>query len=245
MPNNDQVVFPYEPQGSKKEQVAEMFDNISGKYDFLNHFLSLGIDRLWRKRAIKLIAKETPACILDVATGTGDLAVEACQYIKPEKMVGVDISRKMLDEGRQKIQKAGLEHVIDLKYGDAEELPFKSNTFDVVMVAYGVRNFENTDKGLLEMQRVLKDGGLLLILEFSKPKNFPFKQMFSIYFKFILPLFGKLISKDKRAYKYLPESVEAFPDGKQFTDGLNRLNFKEAKCISLTFGISSIYLARK
>ena len=184
-PKDNQVVYPYQKSGSKKNQVAEMFNNISGRYDFLNHFLSLGIDKLWRKKAINIISKENPQSILDIATGTGDLAIKACRDIKPSRVVGVDISEGMLAKGNEKIKGSGMENHIELKYGDAENLPFEANSFDVAMVAYGVRNFEDLDKGLVEIKRVLKDNGLLLVLEFSKPHTFPFKQLFSIYFKFI------------------------------------------------------------
>lgn len=239
------TVLPYkEEQNSKKEQVQQMFNNISRRYDLLNHLLSLGIDIMWRKKAIKLLKSEHPRFILDVATGTADFAIESMK-LHPDSVVGVDIAEGMLDIGRKKIKDLDLQEVITLEQADSENLPFDNNKFDAVIVSFGVRNFENLEKGLSDMYRVLKDNGVVVILEFSKPKHFPFKQIYKIYFKYILPLIGKLISKDKSAYKYLPESVDSFPYGKAFTDQLEIIGFKETKCIPLTFGISSIYWGRK
>ncbi len=239
------AVVPYkEKQASKKEQVAEMFNNISHKYDFLNHFLSLGIDILWRKKAIKYLKKDKPEHILDIATGTGDFAIEALA-LNPKKIVGVDISEGMLEVGRKKMQKRGYDGIIDLQMGDSEKLLFEDNTFDAVIVSFGVRNFENLEKGLADMNRVLKAGGKAVILEFSKPTKFPFKQIYNFYFKAILPKLGKLISKDNAAYTYLPESVEAFPDGPNFLKVLEKAGFKNTQWRSLTFGISSIYIGQK
>jgi len=238
-------VVPYkEDDKSKKEQVANMFDNISPRYDFLNHTLSLGIDILWRKKAIRLLQPFAPKTVLDIATGTGDFAVEAIR-LKPDRIVGVDISEGMLAVGRDKIQEKGLSNLIELQYGDSENLAFEDNIFDVITVAFGVRNFETLKKGLGEMFRVTREGGHVMIIEFSKPKKFPVKQLYNFYFKAILPKIGKLVSKDNAAYQYLPESVAAFPDGQAFIDILNEVGYKEAKCIPLTFGISSIYWARK
>ncbi|PSR53356.1 bifunctional demethylmenaquinone methyltransferase/2-methoxy-6-polyprenyl-1,4-benzoquinol methylase UbiE [Adhaeribacter arboris] len=239
------AVVPYKDTAeNKKSQVAHMFNSIAGKYDFLNHFLSAGVDIYWRKKAIDLVAKTKPEYILDIATGTGDFAIEALR-IKPKKIVGVDISEGMLAVGRQKLDKKQISHLIELKTGDSENLEFEVNTFDVVMAAFGVRNFENLEKGLSEMFRVLKPGGQILILEFSKPKAFPFKQSYNFYFKRILPVFGKLISKDRAAYTYLPESVQAFPDGPDFINILKQVGFKSTTWHSLTFGISSIYVGTK
>lgn len=239
------AVVPYKNEkGNKKEQVATMFDNISKRYDLLNHLLSLGIDIYWRKQAIKLLAAEKPARILDVATGTADFAIEALS-LKPEKITGVDISEGMLEIGRQKIARMGKSEVISLHKGDSENLQFKDETFDAVIVAFGVRNFEDLEAGLKDIQRVLKKNGSAVILEFSKPTAFPFKQVYSFYFKNILPLLGKVISKDQSAYTYLPESVNEFPYGKKFTDILTKLDFKTTRCIPLTFGIASIYTAKK
>lgn len=239
------AVVPYKQQETgKKQQVAEMFNNISKNYDFLNHFLSLGIDILWRKKAIKLLKKDNPKQILDIATGTGDFAIEALA-LKPEKVTGVDISEGMLSVGRQKMKKRGFDNVIELQLGDSEKLLFEDNTFDAVIVAFGVRNFENLEKGLADMNRVLKEGGKAVILEFSKPTKFPFKQLYNFYFKAILPKIGKIISKDNAAYTYLPESVDAFPDGERFLKILENTGFKNTQCKTLTFGISSIYVGQK
>lgn len=239
------TVVPYkEERSSKKAQVARMFDNISHRYDFLNHFLSLGIDKGWRRKAVKLLDPEKPRQILDVATGTGDFAVQALQ-LNPEKVTGVDISEGMLDVGRRKIKERKLDHRIELLSGDSENLPFEDNKFDAVTVGFGVRNFENLDRGLQEIYRVLRPGGMAVILEFSRPRRFPFRQIYSFYFKFILPKIGRIVSSDKAAYTYLPESVEAFPDGDDFIHILRQVGFKNTKCRSLTFGISSIYIGTK
>ncbi|MCK6616627.1 MAG: bifunctional demethylmenaquinone methyltransferase/2-methoxy-6-polyprenyl-1,4-benzoquinol methylase UbiE [Cyclobacteriaceae bacterium] len=238
-------VVPYkEEKATKKEQVARMFDNISHRYDFLNHLLSLGIDKGWRRKAVNLLKPFKPRLILDVATGTGDFAIAALR-MNPEKIVGVDISEGMLEIGRKKMQRKGVHKQIELISGDSENLPFEENKFDAVTVGFGVRNFENLEKGLAEIRRVLRPGGMLVILEFSRPKQFPFKQVYKFYFKFILPKLGRLISRDKAAYTYLPESVEAFPDGDDFLTILTNLGYKESACKPLTLGISSIYTARK
>jgi demethylmenaquinone methyltransferase / 2-methoxy-6-polyprenyl-1,4-benzoquinol methylase len=239
------AVVPYkELEGSKKQQVGKMFDNISHKYDFLNHFLSAGIDIVWRKKAIKMLKGRANNQLLDIATGTGDFALEALA-LKPDNIIGVDISEGMLDVGREKIKKRGLEHIIQLKTGDSENLPFEDNKFDTIIVSFGVRNFENLEKGLSEMNRVLKPGGMVLVLEFSQPESFPFKQLYNFYFKNILPLIGKLISKDNSAYSYLYESVSVFPYGERFLNVMKQVGFKETKCRELTLGIASIYTATK
>ena len=238
-------VLPYKDKDtSKKEQIAAMFNSISGKYDFLNHFLSLGIDILWRKRAVRLLKNHQPKLILDIATGTGDFAIEALS-LNPEKIIGVDISEGMLSIGREKLIKKNLTDKIELLSGDSEVLPFKDNFFDAVIVSFGVRNFENLEKGLSDMLRVLKPGGKVVILEFSKPKSFPFKQIYQFYFQWILPKIGKLISKNHAAYTYLPDSVEAFPDGDDFLNILNKIGFQKNQCTPLTLGISSIYSGSK
>lgn len=229
---------------SKKEQVADMFNNIAGKYDFLNHFLSLGIDKGWRKKAIAEIAKVHPKAILDVATGTGDLAIAASK-LNPEKIIGIDIAAQMLDVGRQKLKEKGLTELITMQVGDSEALPFADNNFDAITCAYGVRNFENLEAGLKEMYRVLRPGGKLAILEFSHPKQFPVKQGYQFYFKYILPTLGKLVSKHSTAYSYLPESVMAFPEGQRFCGILAQCGFKEPKARPLTFGITTLYTACK
>jgi demethylmenaquinone methyltransferase/2-methoxy-6-polyprenyl-1,4-benzoquinol methylase len=238
-------VVPYKEQtASKKEQVATMFDNIAGKYDLLNRVLSFGIDIYWRKKAVSLLKPLKPRLILDIATGTGDFAIEALAA-KPEKIIGVDISEGMLAKGREKIRQKKLEHKIELLKGDSEKLLFTDNYFDAVIVSFGVRNFENLDKGLSDMFRVLKKGGTCIIIEFSKPTSFPFKQVYNFYSGRILPLIGKVISKDQSAYSYLPESVQAFPDGKDFLHIFEKAGFHSTRCIPLTFGISSIYIGKK
>ncbi len=229
---------------SKKEQVADMFNNIAGKYDFLNHFLSLGIDKAWRKKAIAEIAKVQPKTILDVATGTGDLAIAAAQ-LNPEKIIGIDIAAQMLGVGRQKLKEKGLDALITMQVGDSEALPFADNSFDAITCAYGVRNFEHLEAGLKEMCRVLRPGGKLAILEFSHPKKFPVKQGYQFYFKYILPTLGKLVSKHNTAYSYLPESVMAFPEGQRFCDILAQCGFKEPNARPLTFGITTLYTTTK
>ena len=239
------TVVPYKDKdNSKREQVAEMFDNISPKYDFLNHLLSGGIDIYWRKRAIKLLRKAQPRTILDIATGTGDFAIEALA-LKPEKIVGVDISEGMLAVGREKIKKLGKQDIIELRTGDSESLPFSDNYFDAVIVSFGVRNFENLLAGLSDMNRVMRPGGTCVIVEFSKPRSFPFRHLYNFYFKYILPAIGKIVSKDSSAYTYLPESVQAFPDGRDFLTIFEQAGFKNTKCIPLTFGICSIYTGQK
>lgn len=238
-------VVPYkEEQAGKKEQVAKMFDNISHRYDFLNHFLSLGIDKLWRRKAISYLEDLKPLQILDVATGTGDFAIQALS-LKPTLICGIDISEGMLEVGRRKIRERKLDHLIELKKGDSENIPFEQNKFDAVTVAFGVRNFENLEKGLGEIYRVLKPGGRVVVLEFSRPRSFPMKQLFNFYFKRILPKIGNAVSSDNAAYTYLPESVQAFPDGDDFLRILDEIGFKDTKCKVLSFGISSIYIGTK
>ena len=240
------TITPYNSeQGTKKQQVADMFNNISKTYDFLNHFLSLGIDIIWRKKAINELKKDQPKRILDVATGTGDFAFEALSILKPDKIIGVDISQGMLDIAKQKITKRNLQDKFEVKLGDSERLPFEAGEFDAVTVAFGVRNFENLEPGLADINRVLKTGGKAVVLEFSKPKGFPVKQLYKLYFNYITPGIGKLFSKDSRAYSYLPESVAAFPDGKTFTALMDKVGFKNTKCRPLAFGICSIYTGVK
>ena len=238
-------VVPYKDvQANKKSQVAQMFNSIAGKYDFLNHFLSAGVDIYWRRKAIDLLKKSQPKTLLDIATGTGDFAIEALR-LNPQKIVGIDISEGMLAVGQEKLKRKNLTDKIELQLGDSENLAFADNMFDAVTAAFGVRNFENLELGLQEIYRVLKPGGQLVILEFSKPQAFPFKQGYNIYFKHVLPVFGKLISKDRAAYTYLPESVQAFPDGPEFIQILKQIGFKTTEWHPLTFGISSIYTGVK
>lgn len=244
------AVVPYkEKNTSKKSQVAEMFDNISPKYDFLNHFLSLGIDIWWRKTALKRLKRYLKGKkidnLLDVATGTGDFALEAHTILAPKKIIGIDISEGMLSFGYPKIKKRAIQNIMTLEVGDAENLRFEDNTFDVVIVAFGVRNFENLEKGLQNIYRVLKPNGYLLVLEFSKPKIFPLKQFYQLYFTNILPMVGRFVSKDNAAYTYLPESVNAFPDGEKFIDVLLSIEFRNVECRTLTAGVCSAYYAQK
>ena len=241
---SQKVVKPYDSGKSKKEEVAQMFNNISANYDFLNHFLSLGIDHLWRKKAVKQLQKQQPKVILDLATGTGDFAI-ACLALNPEKIIGMDISSGMLEVGKQKMKKRAFDNIIDMQLGDSENMPFEDATFDAITVGFGVRNYENLEKGLSEMLRVLKPGGQAVILEFSKPKAFPVKQLFGFYSKILIPLFGKYISKDERAYTYLPESVAAFPEGTDMMNVLQKVGYHAHKQIRLSGGIASIYIGQK
>ncbi|MEE4000654.1 bifunctional demethylmenaquinone methyltransferase/2-methoxy-6-polyprenyl-1,4-benzoquinol methylase UbiE [Tenacibaculum sp. FZY0031] len=238
-------IKPYkDSELGKKEQVAQMFDNISEDYDGLNRVISLGIDVSWRKKVVKLIGENNPQQILDIATGTGDLALMMSE-LNPEKIVGLDISEGMLQVGRQKIAKANLSNKIKMIVGDSENIPFPDNTFDAITVSFGVRNFENLDKGLTEILRVLKPGGKFVVLETSNPTKFPFKQGYKLYTNYILPIIGKLFSKDKVAYSYLSETANSFPFGKAFNNILQKNGFKNAKNIPVTFGVASIYTALK
>lgn len=238
-------VTPYkESSGNKKQQVEQMFDNIAPKYDFLNHFLSLGIDKLWRRKAIRILSRYKYDLLLDVATGTGDFAIAASK-LKPSKIVGFDLSEQMINVGKVKVQKLGLDNVIEFQKGDSEAMPFPDQQFDAITVAFGVRNFENLENGLREFVRVLKPGGVAVILEFSKPKYFPMKQLYLLYFFTILPLVGRMVSKDRSAYSYLPESVMAFPDDQKFLDILKKVGFDSYSQKRLTFGIATIYIAQK
>ena len=242
---SSEKINPYENKNTPKtEQVAEMFDNISEKYDFLNHFFSLGIDKIWRKKVRKTVNKVPHSRILDVATGTGDLAI-ALSKLENSKITGVDISRKMLEVGVEKVKAKKLESQIELKYGDSLDLPFETETFDVVTVAFGVRNFEVIGKGLSEIARVLKPNGKIVVLEFSNPSKFPIKQIFNFYSRKMMPFFGKLFSKDNRAYSYLPESVKAFPTEKEFCNIIEQNGFKNADFTNVSFGIAAIHSAYK
>ena len=229
---------------NKKAQVAEMFNNIASNYDFLNHFLSMGIDKGWRKKAIKEAGTVSPKKILDVATGTGDLAIAAAE-LDPQHITGIDIADQMLEIGRKKIADLNLSNKITLHTGDSESIKFTEGEFDAVTCAYGVRNFEHLEVGLKEMFRVLRPGGKVVILEFSQPTTFPVKQFYSFYFRYILPLMGRIVSKHSRAYTYLPESVRAFPQGAEFCRILKDCGFSQAKANPLTFGITTLYTAYK
>ncbi|MDR2910609.1 MAG: bifunctional demethylmenaquinone methyltransferase/2-methoxy-6-polyprenyl-1,4-benzoquinol methylase UbiE [Bacteroidales bacterium] len=239
------AVIPYKnSQKSKKDQIEKMFDDISHKYDFLNHLLSLNIDKLWRKNAIGKLKVFSPQNILDVATGTADFAIAATR-IENAVITGIDISEGMLGAGRIKVDRKKLTGRIELLKADSENLPFDNNTFDAATIGFGIRNFENPAQGLSEILRVLKPGGVIVILEFSKHVKQPFKQLYSFYFTKILPLFGKIISKNGSAYTYLPESVKIFPDGNDFIEILYKAGFVEGNWYLQTFGIASIYLAKK
>lgn len=228
----------------KKEQVRRMFNDIAPRYDFLNHFLSMGIDRCWRKKLVRMLKKRSPESILDVATGTGDLAIAALRT-GAKRITGVDISVQMLEAGRKKLLAKNIDSKITLLEGDSEALPFDAGTFDAVIVAFGVRNFGDLEQGLREMSRVIKPGGAVFILEFSKPRAFPVKQLYNFYFHYILPFFGRLVSKHSQAYTYLPDSVAVFPDGINFLDKMQRCGYNHVKQRRLSLGIATIYSGDK
>jgi len=237
------TVTPYSPEGSKREQVERMFDSISPKYDLLNRVFSLGIDQGWRRKVMRLVAQEPVEHLLDVATGTADLAILASK--KVPQVTGVDISEGMLEHGRTKVAKRGLQKRVVLQRADSADLPFPDATFDAVTVAFGVRNFEELEKGIAEMRRVLKPNGRLFVLEFSKPRHAPMKQLFRFYFHRVMPFFGRLVSKDKAAYTYLPKSVDAFPEGADFVRIMEKTGLRECSASALTGGIASLYRGRK
>jgi len=232
------------PGKDKKEKVRNMFNSIAKNYDFLNHFLSFGVDYHWRNQVLKIIKSKDPKHILDVATGTGDLAILATKS-NAEKIVGIDISEAMLEVGIKKVEKKGLNSIIELKQADSEDLPFDDNTFDLAMVAFGVRNFEDLEKGLSEIKRVIKENGTLIVLEFSHPRKAPIKQLYNFYSANILPVLGKAISNDSSAYTYLPESVKRFPAYDEFTDVMKKVGFRNTEYKALSFGISSIHIGEK
>ncbi len=240
------VVVPDQsnPQ-SKKVQVEDMFDKIAPKYDLLNHTLSLNIDKIWRRKVVRILSKHTPNNVLDVATGTCDLAIATARKIHPQSVSGIDLSEEMLSFGQKKVDSAGLSDIIKLQKADAENIPFADNTFDAMTVAFGVRNFENLEAGLKEMHRVLKNDGICVILEFTMPRTFPVKQLYNFYFEYILPLIGRLVSSHKSAYTYLPESVKAFPQRKEFIEIMSLCGFKSARFKALSCGIASIYIGTK
>ncbi len=241
-----ETIKPYnEELDGKKSQVSRMFNNIAPYYDVLNRVLSLGIDVRWRKTAIEMLKESQPKRILDVATGTADFAIETKNQLNPDQIIGIDISSQMLAIGRKKIEQKGWSQMMTLEEGDSENLPFADESFDAVTVAFGVRNFEHLEKGLSEMRRVLKKDGKIIVLEFSKPRTFPFRQIFNNYFRYVLPLIGRLTSKDKQAYNYLYESVQAFPDGEDFINILQKTGYQSAAFKPLTLGICSIYSATK
>jgi demethylmenaquinone methyltransferase/2-methoxy-6-polyprenyl-1,4-benzoquinol methylase len=238
-------INPYKDSDlGKKEQVAKMFDTISGNYDGLNRIISLGIDVKWRKEVVAIVGKNNPKQILDIATGTGDLVLMMTK-LKADRIVGLDISPGMLDVGIQKIAKANLSDKIEMLVADSEEMPFEDHTFDAITVSFGVRNFANLDKGIKEIARVLKPTGVLVILETSNPVKFPFKQGYKLYTNLFLPVVGKLFSKDKVAYSYLSKSANSFPFGEAFNNILQKNGFTNTEHKPVTFGVATIYTARK
>lgn len=238
------IVTPYNDTRSKKEQVEEMFDNIAHRYDFLNHLLTLGIDITWRRKAVKFIGSIRPKRILDVASGTGDFAFEALT-LHPEKVIGFDLSEGMMNYGREKAKKQQVADVVEFVKGDSEKMPFADNSFDAITVGFGVRNFENLNEGLKEMFRVTRKGGKIAILEASMPQNAIIRAVYSLYFGKIVPVIGKLFSKDARAYNYLPESVKAFPEGLEFVKILENIGFRNIEWEPLTFGACAFYKMEK
>ncbi|MCC6372861.1 MAG: bifunctional demethylmenaquinone methyltransferase/2-methoxy-6-polyprenyl-1,4-benzoquinol methylase UbiE [Bacteroidia bacterium] len=238
------TVTPYNTGEEKKEQVAQMFDNIANRYDLLNSILSLGIHKGWRRKCVQLLRNKQPQNILDVATGTGDFAIE-CAKLNPKKITGVDISEGMMQFGREKLVKLNLDKLIILEYGNAETLSYADNTFDAIVVGFGVRNFQNLEKGLANLLRILKPGGQLVVLEFSYPRNPLVKGMYNFYFSYITPLVGRIFSKDTRAYTYLTESVKAFPNNENFTQIMKNLNYKNTNFKTLSLGIAAIYWGEK
>ncbi|MGB0879867.1 MAG: bifunctional demethylmenaquinone methyltransferase/2-methoxy-6-polyprenyl-1,4-benzoquinol methylase UbiE [Polaribacter sp.] len=239
------IITPYkDSELGKKEQIAKMFDTISENYDGLNRVISLGIDVQWRKKVVQIVGKNNPKQILDIATGTGDLAMMMAE-LNPDKIIGLDISAGMLAVGKQKIAKANLSDNIEMLVGDSEKMPFDDATFDAITVSFGVRNFANLDKGIQEIARVLKPTGVLVILETSNPTKFPYKQGYKLYTNFILPAIGKIFSKDKVAYSYLSESANSFPFGKTFNNILQKNGFTHTEHKPVTFGVATIYIAKK
>ena len=245
MKYQQESIKPYSNEGAKGEQVERMFDQIAHSYDFLNHTLSLGIDRSWRKAAIDSLKPYAPQRILDVATGTGDFALMAVDRLHPLSLIGADLSEGMLSVGREKVERAGKSDVITLQKEDCMALSFEDNTFDAVTVAYGVRNFEDLDRGLREMLRVLKPGGRLVIIELTSPVRFPMKQLFWLYAHVWMPIVGKLVSRDSRAYSYLPATMEAFPQGEVMQGIIEKAGFQSVKFRRFTFGLSTLYTAEK
>ena len=239
-----EAINPYS-EGEKAQQVEQMFDNIAPTYDTLNHRLSWDIDKSWRKKAIRQLAPFKPQTMLDIATGTGDFAILSAQMLKPTRLVGVDISEGMMEIGRQKVNAAGLDRIITFAKEDCLQLSYKDNSFDAVTAAFGIRNFADLDRGLSEMCRVLRPNGHLCIIELTTPPHFPMKQLFHIYSHTILPVYGRLISKDTSAYSYLTKTIEAFPQGERMMETINKAGFSKAEFKRLTFGICTMYLATK
>ena len=237
-------INPYH-EGEKAQQVEQMFDNIAPTYDTLNHRLSWDIDKGWRKKAIRQLAPHKPQTMLDIATGTGDFAILSAQMLRPKKLIGADISEGMMEIGRRKVKQLGLQDTISFAKEDCLNLSYADDTFDAITAAFGIRNFANLDKGLSEMYRVLKPGGHLSIVELTTPVSFPMKQLFHIYSHTVLPVYGRLISKDTSAYSYLTKTIEAFPQGERMQDILSKAGFKDASFKRLTFGICTMYFATK
>ena len=244
MAYQQETITPYK-SGSKAEQVEQMFNNIAPTYDTLNHRLSWDIDRGWRRKAIKALAPYKPQTMLDIATGTGDFAILAAEMLKPTRLVGADISEGMMDVGRRKVREKGLDGIISFEREDCTQLSYPAETFDAVTAAFGIRNFADLDKGLAEMCRVLRTGGHLSIVELTTPVRFPMKQLFKVYANTVLPLYGRLVSKDTSAYSYLTKTIEAFPQGEQMVTILQKAGFSEARFQRLTCGICTMYLATK
>ncbi len=240
-----ETIKPYDGEGDKGQLVETMFDNIAPTYDTLNHRLSWDIDRYWRRKAIEALLPHKPKMMLDVATGTGDFAILAAEMLRPEKLIGIDISEGMMQVGRKKVKEKGLDDVISFAKEDCLRLSYENDTFDAVTAAFGIRNFQDLEKGLREMYRVLKDGGMLCIIELTSPVRFPMKQLFHLYSHSVLPVYGKIISKDSSAYSYLTRTIEAFPQGETMKEVLRRVGFSEASFQRLTFGICTMYLAKK
>lgn len=245
MAYKQEQIKPYSSEGKKTEQVQEMFDNIAPTYDLLNHSLSLGIDRRWRRAAIDSLRRYAPQNILDVATGTGDFALLAARELKPQHLLGIDLSEGMMRVAREKVEKEGLQDIITFQQEDCLSLSLEDDSFDAVTVAYGIRNFSDLDRGLREMQRVLKPGGRLVIIELTSPRNFPMKQLFWLYSHIYMPTLGRIISRDKQAYKYLPATMEAFPQGEEMQGILSRAGFSDVRFKRFTFGLSTLYTACK
>lgn len=245
MAYQQEVIKPYSQEGEKAQQVEVMFDSIAPTYDLLNHALSLGIDRGWRRKAIDSLGQFHPASILDIATGTGDFAILSAQRLSPQKVIGADISDGMMEVGRQKVRQLGLQDVISFQHQDCLNLTFPDAQFDAVTVAYGVRNFQDLDAGLREMHRVLRPGGHLLIVELATPPHFPMRQLFWLYAHVVMPLVGRIVSRDARAYTYLPATMEAFPQGEVMQGILGRAGFNHVQWHRFTFGICTMYLAQK
>lgn len=245
MTYGQEKIKPYNDSEEKGAQVELMFDNIAHSYDKLNHRLSLNIDKIWRRTALNRLKKFNPQTILDIATGTGDFAIQAAKMLTPQKLIGADISEGMMNVGRQKTKSLGLDNIISFSKEDCMKLSFAENSFDAVTAAFGIRNFQNLDQGLCEMHRVLKNGGHLCIVELTTPVAFPMKQLFKIYSHTVLPIYGRIISGDQTAYSYLTATIEAFPQGEHMVGILKKAGFKEASFKRLTFGICTMYFATK